>query len=54
MINTIKIREMVKSDIPELLRLMEAIVVFEGDNDFGLSEKDLLERGFGKKPEFGA
>ena len=48
------IREMQKSDIPEVLRLMEAIVVFEGDTDFSLTENDLLKRGFGDRPEFGA
>lgn len=41
-------------DIPELLRLMEAIVLFEGDTDFNLSRSDLLSRGFGKNPQFGA
>ncbi|MCS3552638.1 ribosomal-protein-alanine N-acetyltransferase [Sphingobacterium sp. JUb20] len=48
------IREMQKADIPEVLRLMEAIVVFEGDTDFSLTENDLLKRGFGDRPEFGA
>ncbi|WP_149524268.1 GNAT family N-acetyltransferase [Sphingobacterium hotanense] len=52
--NEIIIREMKKQDIPELLRLMEAIVLFEGDTDFSLSESDLLSRGFGKNPQFGA
>ena len=50
----IVIREMQKQDIPEVLRLMEAIVVFEGDTDFSLTESDLLSRGFSDKPEFGA
>lgn len=45
---------MKKQDIPELLRLMEAIVLFEGDTDFSLSESDLLSSGFGKNPQFGA
>lgn len=45
---------MEEEDIPELLRLIEAIVLFEGDTDFCLTESDLLNRGFGDKPEFGA
>lgn len=32
---------------------MEAIVVFEGDNDFRRTVSDLLNRGFGDRPEFG-
>lgn len=48
------IREMRKADIPEVLRLMEAVVIFEGDTDFSLTEIDLLNRGFGDRPEFGA
>ncbi|MGV0977376.1 GNAT family N-acetyltransferase [Empedobacter tilapiae] len=52
--NEIQIREMKEQDIPELLRLMEAIVVYEGDTDFSLSENDLLSRGFGTNPQFGA
>lgn len=27
--------------------------MFEGDTDFGLSESDLLSRGFGANPQFG-
>src|SRR5690606_1334624 len=52
--NKVIIREMKEQDIPELLRLMEASVLFEGDTDFSLSESDLLSRGFGAKPQFGA
>lgn len=52
--NEIIIREMKKQDIPELLRLMEAIVLFEGDTDFSLSENDLLSMGFGNNIQFGA
>lgn len=52
--NKVIIREMKEQDIPELLRLMEAIVLFEGDTDFSLSESDLLSRGFGANPQFGA
>lgn len=52
--NEIIIREMKEQDIPELLRLMEAIVLFEGDTDFSLSESDLLSRGFSANPQFGA
>ena len=52
--NEIIIREMKEQDIPELLRLMEAIVIFEGDTDFNLTESELLNRGFSKNPQFGA
>ena len=52
--NEIIIREMKEQDIPEILRLMEAIVLFEGDTDFKLTESDLLNRGFCKNPQFGA
>ncbi|MGY3131420.1 GNAT superfamily N-acetyltransferase [Bradyrhizobium sp. USDA 4501] len=52
--NTIAIRPMVESDVPELLRLMHAIVSFERGQNFALSEAELLRRGFGERPEFGA
>ncbi|WP_407151025.1 hypothetical protein [Bradyrhizobium sp. ORS 86] len=45
---------MVESDVPELLRLMHAIVSFERGQNFALSEAELLRRGFGERPEFGA
>jgi GNAT superfamily N-acetyltransferase len=37
-----------------LLRLMHAIVSFERGRDFNLTEAELLRRGFGERPEFGA
>jgi ribosomal protein S18 acetylase RimI-like enzyme len=50
----ITIRPMNESDVPELLRLMRAIVSFERGQNFSLNEADLLRRGFGERPEFGA
>ncbi len=50
----ITIRPMNESDAPELLRLMRAIVSFERGQNFSLDEGELLRRGFGKRPEFGA
>jgi len=50
----IRIRIMVREDLPELLRLMEGIVRFERGSDFRLSQAELLRRGFGERPEFGA
>jgi diamine N-acetyltransferase len=50
----ITIRPMHESDVPELLRLMRAIVSFERGENFSLDEAELLRRGFGKRPEFGA
>ena len=43
-----------ESDVPELLRLMHAIVSFERGQNFNLNEAELLRRGFGERPEFGA
>jgi hypothetical protein len=43
-----------ESDVPELLRLMRAIVSFECGQDFNLNEAKLLRRGFGERPESGA
>ena len=43
-----------RADVPELLRLMAAIVTFEGGRNFALTEADLLRLGFGDRPEFGA
>lgn len=54
MTENIHIRQMRRSDIPELARLMRAIVEFEGDSDFLITEADLLQRGFGEHPEFPA
>jgi len=51
---TITIRPMNEGDVPELLRLMRAIVNFERGQNFRLDEADLLRRGFGERPEFGA
>ncbi len=48
------IRPMAERDVPELLRLMHAIVSFERGQDFNLTEAELLRRGFGERPEFGA
>ena len=48
------VREMVLSDVPELLRLMQAIVRFERGIDFRLDESELIRRGFGEKSDFGA
>jgi diamine N-acetyltransferase len=45
---------MVREDVPELLRLMQGIVAYERGTDFRLSEAELLRRGFGERPEFGA
>ena len=50
----ITIRPIRESDVPELLRLMQAIVSFERGQDFSLDETELLRRGFGPRPEFGA
>jgi diamine N-acetyltransferase len=50
----VRIRSMVREDLPELLRLMEGIVTFERGRDFRLSRAELLRRGFGERPEFGA
>ena len=50
----VKIRPMDESDVPELLRLMRAIVSFERGQDFSLDEAELLRRGFGERAEFGA
>jgi hypothetical protein len=43
-----------ESEVPELLRLMRAIVSFECGQDFNLNEAELLRRGFGERPESGA
>lgn len=48
------IRSMVREDVPELLRLMQGIVAYERGTDFRLTEAELLRRGFGERPEFGA
>jgi ribosomal protein S18 acetylase RimI-like enzyme len=50
----ITIRPMNESDLPELLRLMRAIVSFERGQNFSIGEADLRRRGFGERPEFGA
>jgi GNAT superfamily N-acetyltransferase len=52
--NDVRIRSMVRQDMPELLRLMEGIVKFERGTDFRITEAELLHRGFGERPEFGA
>lgn len=48
------IRSMTRPDIPELLRLMQGIVAYERGTGFRLTEAELLRRGFGERPEFGA
>ncbi len=50
----VTIRPMQEVDIPELLRLMRALVIFERGHDFRLDEAELMRRGFGERPEFGA
>ena len=50
----ITMRPMGESDLPELLRLMRAIVSFERGQDFRIDEAELSRRGFGERPEFGA
>jgi GNAT superfamily N-acetyltransferase len=44
----------VRDDLPQLLRLMEGIVTYERGSNFRLTEAELLRRGFGERPEFGA
>ena len=48
------IRPMEQQDMAELLRLMKGIVTYERGSDFRLTETELLRRGFGERPEFGA
>ena len=50
----VEIRPMAREDVPELLRLMEGIVTYERGSGFRLTEAELLKRGFGERPEFGA
>lgn len=52
--DSVQIRPMMRKDMPELLRLMEGIVTYERGTDFRLTEAELLRRGFGERPEFGA
>lgn len=52
--NHVTIRPMNKADAPELLRLVRAIVSFERGQNFQLDETELVRRGFGGRPEFGA
>jgi GNAT superfamily N-acetyltransferase len=51
---SVVIRPMSESDVPELLRLMRALVSFERGKHFRLDEAALLRHGFGEHPEFGA
>ncbi len=51
--HNVTIRAMNKTDVPELLRLMRAIVSFERGQNFQLNETELVRRGFGERPEFG-
>lgn len=50
----VRIRSMAREDIGELLRLMEGIVRYERGTGFRLTTAELLRRGFGERPEFGA
>ena len=52
--DSVPIRPVARADMRELLRLMEGIVAYEGGTDFRLTEAELLRRGFGDRPEFGA
>jgi GNAT superfamily N-acetyltransferase len=52
--NDVVIRSMARKDMPELLRLMESLVTYERGTDFRLTEAELVRRGFGERPEFGA
>jgi GNAT superfamily N-acetyltransferase len=52
--NDVAIRSMARKDMPELLRLMESLVTYERGTDFRLTEAELVRRGFGERPEFGA
>jgi len=52
--SAIAIRPARPEDCGELLRLMHGIVHFERGTDFRLTEEELLHRGFGAHPEFGA
>lgn len=54
MSNELQIRPMMRPDLPELLRLMEGIVSYERGTGFRLTEAELMRRGFGERPEFGA
>ena len=54
MSDELQIRPMARSDVPELLRLMEGIVSYERGTGFRLTEAELMRRGFGERPEFGA
>lgn len=50
---TIKVRDALHSDIPELLRLMRSLAEFEGyAADFAVTARDLASRGFGPRPQF--
>ena len=50
---TVVVRPMTRSDVPELLDMMRALVAFERGTDFRLDEAEILRRGFGERPEFG-
>jgi len=54
MSDELQISPMTRSDLPELLRLMVGIVSYERGMGFRLTEAELIRRGFGKRPEFGA
>jgi GNAT superfamily N-acetyltransferase len=51
----IRVRDALRQDIPELLRLMRALARFEGYAEaFAVTARDLEERGFGAQPQFRA
>ncbi len=54
MSDELQIRSLMRTDLPELLRLMEGIVTYERGTRFRLTEGELLRRGFSDRPEFGA
>lgn len=54
MSDELQIRSLMRTDLPELLRLMDGIVTYERGTRFRLTEGELLRRGFGDRPEFGA
>lgn len=50
---TVVVRPMTRSDVPELLDMMRALVAFERGTDFRLDEAEIFRRGFCERPEFG-
>lgn len=51
----IRVREALRTDIPELLRLMRELAQFEGYAEaFAVTARELEERGFSEQPQFRA